>query len=373
MNEDPRLASESIAGERPYQEDSVLVQRLSDGRTLVAVADGRGCHAAGEVASARALENLVKPLEDGIGIDRAVELANREVHDKAKDPGKHGMGTTLTAALVDEGEFMVANVGDSRGYVISDAGIRQITEDHSFVAEAMKRGQSEAEAMNTPYRDALTRSIGTSAEVEVDVFGPFPVERDTALLICSDGLYKTLDDADLRRIYVESGSPRGAAQTLVSSALENGSDDNITVAIAEYGEVPRVQGQSTQAMEFDPTNAPDDPGPVFSDQDDDGSTDTAEERAGGRSVGHGPGDKGPDDDGPTMEDVPDRPTEAMAGEGSSADTAFTGDRPAAAPIEVRMDDHAEVVARAQGLPRAVVIAGTVLGLILVAWLLMGAL
>ncbi len=373
MNADPRLASESIAGERPYQEDSVLVQRLSDGRILVAVADGMGGHAAGEVASALALETLVKALEDGIGIDRAVELANREVHDKAKDPGKHGMGTTLTAALVDEGEFMVANVGDSRGYVISDAGIRQITEDHSFVAEAMKRGQSEAEAMNTPYRDALTRSIGTSAEVEVDVFGPFPVERDTALLICSDGLYKTLDDADLRRIYVESGSPRGAAQTLVSSALENGSDDNITVAIAEYGEVPRVQGQSTQAMEFDPTNAPDDPGPVFSDQDDDGSTDTAEERAGGRSVGHGPGDKGPDDDGPTMEDVPDRPTEAMAGEGSSADTAFTGDRPAAAPIEVRMDDHAEVVARAQGLPRAVVIAGTVLGLILVAWLLMGAL
>ena len=369
MNADPRLASESIAGERPYQEDSVLVQKLSDGRLLVAVADGMGGHAAGEVASALALETLVQALEEGIGIDKAVQLANREVHDKAKDPGKHGMGTTLTAALVDDGEFMIANVGDSRGYLISDAGIRQITEDHSFVAEAMKRGQSEAEAMNTPYRDALTRSIGTSAEVEVDVFGPFPVETDTALLLCSDGLYKTLDDGDLRRIYVESGSPRGAAQTLVSSALENGSDDNITVAIAEYGEVPRVQGQSTQAMEFDPTDSPDDPGPVFPDDEGDRSSDDAEESDGrGRSVDHGPGD-----DDPAREDVPDGPTGAMDGERSPTGAAFTGGQPAVAPIEPRMDDHAQVAANAQGLPKAVVIAGTVVGLIILAWLLLRAL
>ncbi|NNF12222.1 MAG: serine/threonine-protein phosphatase [Gemmatimonadetes bacterium] len=267
MNYEPRLASESIAGARPYQEDSVLVQELSGGRVLVAVADGMGGHAAGEVASALALETLVRALEDGVGIDKAVELANREVHEQAKDPGKHGMGTTLTAAIVEDGEYMIANVGDSRGYLINDAGIRQLTEDHSFVAEAMKRGQSEAEAMNTPYRDALTRSIGTSAEVDVDVFGPFPLESDTALLICSDGLYKTLDDGDLRRIYMESGSPLGAAQTLVSSALENGSDDNITVAIAEYGEVPRLE-QSTQALGFDPTAHPDDPEPAFTDIDD---------------------------------------------------------------------------------------------------------
>lgn len=242
----------------------MLVQELSDGRVLVAVADGMGGHAAGEVASALALETLVEALEDGIGIDKAVEMANRAVYDKAKDPGKHGMGTTLTAALVDDGEYMIANVGDSRGYLVSDAGIKQITEDHSFVAEAMKRGQSEAEAMDTPYKDALTRSIGTAAEVQVDVFGPFPVENDTALLLCSDGLYKTLDDGELRRLYVESGSPRGAAQTLVHAALENGSDDNITVAIAEYGEVPRVQGQSTVTIEFDPSEAPADPGPVHS-------------------------------------------------------------------------------------------------------------
>jgi serine/threonine protein phosphatase PrpC len=257
--DEPRLASESIAGRRPYQEDSVFVKSLSDGRVLVAVADGMGGHAAGEVASALALETLVEALEDGVPIDNAFTLANREVHEKARDPGKHGMGTTLTAALIDDGEYMIANVGDSRGYIISDAGIRQVTDDHSFVAEAMKRGQTEDQAMDTPYRDALTRSIGTEAEVEVDVFGPFPVEDDTALLVCSDGLYKTLDDEDLRRIFLESGSPRGAAQTLVSSALENGSDDNISVAIAEYGEVPRVGGQATPTVELDPPSGTSDP------------------------------------------------------------------------------------------------------------------
>lgn len=276
MVDEPRLASESIAGHRPYQEDAVLVKIIRDGRVLVAVADGMGGHAAGEVASAIALETLVDALESGKGIDRAFVLANQEVHEKAKDPGKQGMGTTLVAALVEDGEFMIANVGDSRGYLISDVGIRQITEDHSFVAEAMKRGQTERQAMDTPWKDALTRSIGTEPHVEVDVFGPFPVENDTALIVCSDGLYKSLDDEELRRIFVESGSARGAAQTLVAAAFENGSDDNISVAIAEYGEVPRVQGQPTLTMDFEPEPGSDDPGPVASKE---GGADEAKEDA----------------------------------------------------------------------------------------------
>lgn len=340
MSDDPRLAHESIAGERPYQEDSVLVQALTDGRILVAVADGMGGHAAGEVASALALETLVKALEDGIGIDRAVELANREVHDKAKDPGKHGMGTTLTAALVEDGEYMIANVGDSRGYLLSDAGIKQITEDHSFVAEAMKRGQSEAEAMDTPYRDALTRSIGTSADVQVDVFGPFPVENDTALLLCSDGLYKTLDDGELQRIYVESGSPRGAAQALVHAALENGSDDNITVAIAEYGEVPRVQGHSTVTMEFDPEEAPADPGPVR--LDDDGPDEATA----------APADGGSDD--------------AMGG-GGAGEVATGAEAPAAAVPEPRL----ESTPATDGVPKAAIVAVAAVAIVLLLLSLLG--
>lgn len=263
MANEPRLAVESIAGLRPYQEDSALAQNLADGRLLVAVADGMGGHAAGEVASALALETLVSALEDGKDLREAFVHANAQVHEKAREPGKQGMGTTLVAALVEDGEYIVANVGDSRGYLVTPDGIKQLTDDHSFVAEAVKRGQTLEEAMATPWRDALTRSIGTEAEVEVDTFGPFPVSSDSALLICSDGLYKTLEDDDLRRIFGQSSGPRGAAQTLVSAAFDSGSDDNISVVIAEYGEVPR-EAQGTMPLEYTPDPA-DDLGDVAAD------------------------------------------------------------------------------------------------------------
>lgn len=251
MAQQPRLAVESIPGKRPYQEDSVFADVLSDGRVLVAVADGMGGHAAGEVASALALRTLQDALAAGTELGDAFRLANERVHQMATEPGKQGMGTTMVAVVVDDAQFRVANVGDSRIYLISASGIRQLTDDHSFVAEAMKRGQSKAEAMATPWRDALTRSIGTDEEVEVDVFGPFPLEGDSAFIVCSDGLYKTLSDDDLRDLFVQSGGPRGAAQAMVTAAFDGGSDDNISVAIAEYGQVPRDAAPKTQVLTFD--------------------------------------------------------------------------------------------------------------------------
>jgi protein phosphatase len=248
----PRLATESIAGLRHYQEDAVLTKTLADGRLLVAVADGMGGHAAGEVASALALETLVEALEGEQALDAAFRLANQRVNEKARESGKQGMGTTLVAVLLDSSGYSVANVGDSRAYVISDSGVRRITEDHSFVAEALKPGQSEEEAQSSQRKDALTRSIGTDAEVEVDVFGPFAVEENAAIFLCSDGLYKTLTDSDLGDLYLQSGGPRGAAQALVSAAYERGGDDNITVAIAEFGEVPRARAVGTMPLEFEP-------------------------------------------------------------------------------------------------------------------------
>jgi protein phosphatase len=229
----------------------VFADVLTDGRTLVAVADGMGGHAAGEVASALALRTLQDALAEGRELGDAFRLANERVHRMASEPGKQGMGTTMTAVLVEGSQFRVANVGDSRVYLVSASGIRQLTDDHSFVAEAMKRGQSRSEAMATPWRDALTRSIGTEAEVDVDVFGPFPLEHDSAFVICSDGLYKTLTDDDLRELFVRSGGPRGAAQAMVNAAFDGGSDDNISVAIAEYGEVPRGGEPTTMVLSFD--------------------------------------------------------------------------------------------------------------------------
>ncbi len=247
-----RLATESIAGLRPYQEDAVLTDTLSDGRILVAVADGMGGHAAGEVASALALETLRESLEGGKPLDEAFQLANARVHEKAREPGKQGMGTTLVAMVLDGGKYLMANVGDSRGYLLSAGSIRQVTEDHSFVQEAINKGESEEEAKQSRWKDALTRSIGTHAEVEVDVFGPFSLEEDSAVLLCSDGLYKTLSDSDLMELFEKSGGPRGACQSLVSNAFERGSDDNITVAVAEFGEVPRDRPAGTMPIEFEP-------------------------------------------------------------------------------------------------------------------------
>ena len=219
----------------------MLAQALSDARTLVAVADGMGGHAAGDVASALAIEALLAALEDGKDLEQAFTAANERVHSKSQEPGKHGMGTTMVAVVVDADEFIVANVGDSRCYLLAADGIKQLSEDHSFVAEAMKRGQSEEEAQASKFRDALTRSIGIDDDVQVDTFGPFPVENDTALFLCSDGLYKVMKDARIHDLFARSGGPRGAAQSMVATAYEDGSDDNISVAIAEFGEVKRDQ------------------------------------------------------------------------------------------------------------------------------------
>jgi PPM family protein phosphatase len=262
MSERPRLAQHSIPGRRPYQEDSIHAGELADGRLLVAVADGMGGHAAGEVASALALETLKASLEAGIELGEAFRLANQQVHGKSKEPGKQGMGTTMVAVLVDGDQYQVANVGDSRGYLLSADAIERITQDHSFVAEAMKRGQSEEEATASQWRDALTRAIGTDPKVEVDVFGPFPVAKDAAFLLCSDGLYKTLKDPDLHEIFLRSGGPKGAANNLVTAAYERGSDDNISVVIAEFGQVPREQAQGTMPLEVQPPEPEAEPEPA---------------------------------------------------------------------------------------------------------------
>lgn len=357
MAEEARLAVESIAGQRPYQEDSVLAETLSDGRLVVAVADGMGGHAAGEVASALALETLVAALEDGTALDDAFVKANHEVHEKAREPGKQGMGTTLVAAVIEDGEYFVANVGDSRGYLLEAQGIRQITDDHSFVAEAVKRGQSHDEAMRSPFRDALTRSIGTEARVDVDVFGPFPVRDDSALLLCSDGLYKTLSDEDLRRIYAGSGSPRGAAQTLVNEALDNGSDDNISVVIAEYGEVPRTVSQGTMPIDFvAPADRPDTDATAAAETVDPGRDADATVPV---DAVEGPGDV----EGPTSSDS------------VAADPAATAPLeavpPAPAPAEVGpIGSDAQVAAGSSGLPAPAIAVIAVVVLALLAMLVL---
>ncbi len=230
-------------GRRPANEDAVVVETLFGDRDLVAVADGMGGHAGGEVASHRALERLVASLEASNDLAAAVRDANDELLRAAEaHPEWQGMGTTLVALLRVGAEYYVANVGDSRAYRIDGDGLRQITVDHSFTAEAITSGRLSAEeAERSPWRNALTRAVGTDSEVDVDLFGPFPVTPAHLVVLCTDGLYRVMSDEELaQEVFAALDRPDGA-RDLVANALRRGSSDNISVALVEIGDVSTLQ------------------------------------------------------------------------------------------------------------------------------------
>jgi len=228
-------------GRRKSNQDAVVLQTLPSGAELVAIADGMGGHLAGEIASALALEALVSELEAGASLRDAVTTANTRVHAQSQaHPERQGMGTTLVALLRSGSTYEIANVGDSRAYRVDEEGISRLTDDHSFVAEAIREGtMSPEEAARSPWRNALTRAIGTDPVVEVDLLGPLEIEPPHVVLLCTDGLYRTVDD-DVIREYMLSEDDLGAVVgTLAALAFRRGSDDNISVAAAEFGRVVR--------------------------------------------------------------------------------------------------------------------------------------
>ncbi|CAN5653528.1 protein phosphatase 2C domain-containing protein [soil metagenome] len=234
-------ASFTHAGRRRANQDAVVVRRLGDGSDLVAVADGMGGHAAGEVASRMALEVLIAELETGTPLRDAVAAANTALYTRARERVEwHGMGTTLVVLLRSGSEFRIANVGDSRAYLIDAGTIRQITRDHSFSAEAARAGTMSAdEVAASPWRNALTRAIGTDESVEVDVFGPYAVQSQHAVLLCSDGLYRTVPDDVIRAYLMGTTDLPTASQALAALAYRRGSDDNISLAMVEFDLLPR--------------------------------------------------------------------------------------------------------------------------------------
>lgn len=248
----PRIAHRVDQGRRPSNQDAVVARRLGDGRELVALADGMGGHAGGEVASRRALDVMVAELERGAGLREAVEAANGAVYAEAsRNAELEGMGTTVVALLVSGDRYEIANVGDSRAYRIARDGIHQLTTDHSFLAEAVRSGRlSPEEAERSPWRNALTRAVGTDPEVEVEVVGPFSAEEPHTVLLCSDGLYRALPDGHLMRQVLAVADGEALARTLTEQALANGSDDNISVALIAFGEpfeVPAAEGAASEA------------------------------------------------------------------------------------------------------------------------------
>ena len=204
---------------------------------LYAVADGMGGHAAGEVASKQAINALFKryysdPNPDLVrSLERAFRAANAEIHTQAEmNLEQSGMGTTLVAALIKDDQLLVANVGDSRAYLIHAGQIEQITTDHSWVSEQVEAGLlTSDEARQHVYRNIITRSMGNRPEVEVDIFTRQIVPGD-AIVLCTDGLTNEVRDEEIRDITLAHNSQE-AAKALIALANERGGSDNMTTVV----------------------------------------------------------------------------------------------------------------------------------------------
>jgi len=233
---------------RRGNEDSFVLQP-----PLFAIADGMGGAKAGEVASALAASALEeRGARDG-GREHVVELiqeANRRVHERAQtDAATSGMGTTITVAIVEnDGSVTFGHVGDSRAYLLRGNTLGQLTDDHSLVAELVRRGELSPQAAEVhPQRSVITRALGTDPDVDVDAF-TVETKPGDIFLICSDGLSDMVDGVDIERILrAERADLDAAARALVQAANRAGGEDNITAILFEVvdGDPPAVEPDET--------------------------------------------------------------------------------------------------------------------------------
>lgn len=221
---------------RPQNEDSLHV-----GKWVFAVADGVGGGPAGEVASRIAADHVAAieeaaPSSAQEALEALVsafgEAARAIGEDASANPDRAGMATTLTAAAVHDGELVVAHVGDSRAYLLSEGGLERLTEDHTPVEEAVRAGIiDESEASRHPERHVLVRVLSSDPQVAVAQSPPRRFGRGDRLLLCSDGLTETCGDDLLAEVLAEAPDPQAATDQLVSAALERGGPDNVTVVV----------------------------------------------------------------------------------------------------------------------------------------------
>ncbi len=232
----------NIGRKRKMNQDYVYSSEQPIGRlpNLFLVADGMGGHNAGEYASKVTVETIVEnigdsPETDAVRIfDEAIQSANARIRKLAPaSPLLEGMGTTVVAATCQGESLCVANVGDSRLYVVNCHEIRQITRDHSWVEEMVLRGGIvREEARNHPDKNIITRAVGAEDTVQADFFTVHLQEGDT-ILMCTDGLTNMLEDEEILMILDGARDIVEKAQALVDAANENGGKDNISVILIE--------------------------------------------------------------------------------------------------------------------------------------------
>lgn len=231
---------------RKRNEDSYYIPGEGGPQGLAIVADGMGGYNAGDVASALSVQvagniftaaGLQNPRPAARDTVRwAFREANRAIAEYAStNEFYQGMGTTMTLVTRQEDQWLLGNVGDSRGYLIRDGLVRQVTRDHSLVQLMVDRGRMSAEeAQHHPYRNVITRAVGSDSFTDADLFELEMLPGDIVLL-CSDGLSNYLGEADLLTA-LESGSLQEACEAMVTLALERGGSDNITVVLCRAGE-----------------------------------------------------------------------------------------------------------------------------------------
>jgi PPM family protein phosphatase len=204
---------------------------------LFAVADGMGGAQAGEVAArlATAAFREYHAADDLAGQERLtaiIQEANRRIYERARvDSEVSGMGTTVTAALIEEGRIVIGHVGDSRAYRLRSGRLEQLTDDHSLVADLVRGGRiSPEEAEMHPQRSVITRALGTDPEVDVDSLA-MDAESGDLYLICSDGLTTMITDEEILSILERAKSLESAGKDLVKAANRRGGEDNVTVVL----------------------------------------------------------------------------------------------------------------------------------------------
>ncbi len=239
-------AMTDVGLQRVLNEDNWGWIQLSEDVLLYVAADGMGGHEAGEVASRMAVDTICRVATERFEqlgnitaetleniLDEAFQAANNGIKSHSENLG-NDMGTTMVASLIYKNSLaLVANVGDSRGYLMRDAVLHQITRDHSLVSRMVEQGRISAqEARNHPHSNILLRTVGTERDVEIDIF-TVELEKGDRLLLCSDGLWGEIEDEDIEAILNHYQDPRVVCREMIRAAHHGGGRDNITVVMAE--------------------------------------------------------------------------------------------------------------------------------------------
>ena len=238
-------ATTDIGQVREGNEDAILIDD-----PLYAVADGMGGHRGGEVASNLALQTVEQLFAEREGtLIEQVERANRAVFERSQsDRDVSGMGTTLTAALIEGGAVRLAHVGDSRAYLFRGGKLQLLTEDHTLVHRMVVEGEiTETEAENHPHRSVLTRALGVEGDVRVDETN-VEVQVGDRLLLCTDGLTGMLSEDEIVSVLQDVRDPQEAVDRLVREANRAGGIDNITAVIIDFTEDGRIDGGGTKEV-----------------------------------------------------------------------------------------------------------------------------